>query len=70
MRFTHTGYVIGCDSRTSPDYKRVVLLRETKTMFISKCGSRFSKKKNGRVFGIWPKYKLDLDSIVQISSEA
>ena len=66
IKFTHIGYVTGCDSRICPEYRRKILLRETKYFWISKDGQRYCKKKFGRTPGDWPMYKIELDSIQPI----
>jgi hypothetical protein len=55
---THVGIIVGCDVRTPQGYRRKVRFRETKTMWISECRMRFSKR-NLRGFGNWPLYKLE-----------
>ena len=67
MKPTHTGTIVGCDARTAPDYKEVVKLRETKTLWIDRFCRKYSKK-NGypsprRLF---PMYRLQLDTIKPI----
>ena len=64
--FTHEGYEFGFDARMPDNYKRKVILRETKTLWISKCGKRYSKKRNGRVSGVWPLVYLELSTIKKI----
>ena len=61
--WTHTGYVKGVDSRTSGINKKLVKLRETKTLWISQEGLRFSKKLGGYGPGEWPMWKLETESI-------
>ena len=63
MTYTHTAYEYGVDARVRSGYKRKVTLRETKTMWISQDGRRYSKKAGGRVFGDWPLFMIDLESI-------
>ena len=66
--FEYEGYEYGVDNRTMPNYKRKVMLRETKTMWISKCGRRYSKKNGGRVLGSWPMYYLDLNTVTKVDN--
>ena len=67
MKFTHFGYIVGCDARTPVNYKRKVNLRETKMFWISENGFRFSKKHYGKTSGSWPMWRIDLKSIKPIS---
>lgn len=57
--FTHYGYIVGADSRTPKDYRRKVKLRETKTMWVTEKGSRFSKRLLTTPGMDWPLYCLD-----------
>lgn len=66
MKWTHTGRVVGCDARTAPGYSRRVQLRETKTLWVSSCGLRFSKKWDGAEPGRWPRTRLDLSTVQPI----
>jgi len=60
--YTHTGYIVGADTRTPKDYRKKVNLRATKTMWVTKSGMRFRRDKrefwNGSSFGDWPLYQL------------
>jgi hypothetical protein len=64
--FTHTAYEVGVDARTTKNYRRKVLLRETKTMWISKDGRRYLKRSGGYTAGDWPMFKLDIETITEI----
>ena len=64
--FTHTAYEVGVDARTTKNYRRKVLLRETKTMWISKDGRRYMKRRDGYTAGDWPMFKLDIETITEI----
>lgn len=66
--WTHEGYEVGADSRTTANYRRKVILRETKTLWISADGRKYSKKHEGLVPGQWPMYQLDLATVVAIAS--
>lgn len=68
-KFTHSGYVRGCDARTPKEYRRKVQLRETKCYWIDKHGTRYSKKWDGSTPGDWPMFKLDLETIELMESE-
>jgi len=69
MKFTHEGFIVGVDARTPNGYKSKVLLRETKTMWITSRGHRFSKRSGWAVGSqVWPMYSLDLDSINQLDN--
>jgi len=68
--WTHEGYEEGCDARVPSAYRRKVMLRETKTMWISKDGRRFSKKHFGAVPGAWPMYRLNLSTVRPVGSNA
>ena len=67
MKFTHTAYLVGCDSRTPEGYKRLLNLRATKTLWISKDGGKY-KKTNGYPSprANWPMYRLDLDTLLTL----
>ncbi len=68
-KLTHIGIIKGCDARTPRDYKRTVLLRETKKFWIDRAGRKF-RKGNGYGMGPWPMYDLDLDSIKEIDPKS
>jgi hypothetical protein len=68
-RFTHTGVVVGVDARVRRDFRRKVLLRETKTLWVSSGGSRYRKFADGRTSEDWPMYMLDLGSIEPIKKQ-
>lgn len=69
MTFTHTAYEVGVDARTPKNYRRKVLLRETKTMWISKDGRRYMKQRDGCVAGDWPMLMLDLETLTSLPPE-
>jgi hypothetical protein len=57
--YTHYGYMVGCDARTPAKFKKRVNLRETKTMWITESGTKFSKKTLCVAgCGDWPLYEL------------
>jgi hypothetical protein len=57
--FTHEGYIVGNDARTSKNYRRKVRLRQTKTLWIAEDGSRFNKKWLVNPGTNWPLYCLE-----------
>jgi len=63
--YTHIGVIVGADARTNPKYRRNVLLRKTKTMWITEGGSRF--RLSGRGTGDWPMY--DLINICEVTAK-
>lgn len=69
-KLTHVGYVIGCNSTMPKDYKRKVLLRETKTTWVTEHGSKY-RKDSGRISprDVWAGLRLDLSSIKEITNE-
>lgn len=66
---THIGTIKGNDARTPRDYKRTVLLRETKKFWIDRVGRKF-RRTDGSGMGTWPMYDLDLDSIKEIDPKS
>lgn len=65
--WTHNGRVVGCDARTPPDYSRLILLRETRTMWIGYLAQRFSKRSGYPVpRKQFPRERLDLATITPI----
>ena len=58
-QFVYEGYIIRYDARTPKNYKRKVKLRETKTMWITESGERFSKKWLTTPGMDWPLYCLE-----------
>jgi len=64
---THTGTVLGCDSRTPRGWSKKVLLRETKLYWCERQEWWEFKYRKSTGFpagaGRWPLYRLDLDSI-------
>ena len=62
-----TGRVIGCDARTPKGYFYKVILRETKTLYITETGSKYSKHSGYPVpKQSWPMHRLDLSSITYL----
>jgi len=58
--YTHVGWIVGCDARTPAGYRRKVRLRETKTLWVSECRRRFSKRVYLQETGQeWPLYQLE-----------
>jgi hypothetical protein len=64
-KFTHTGILRGYDARTPDNYRRKMLLRETKNFWVTQFGAKY-RKDTGRGMGDWPMYKLDLKTITEI----
>ena len=60
--YTHRGVITGCDRRVQKGYRRTVILRKTKTMWITEDESRFRRDEgsimNGSGFGDRPMYQL------------
>ena len=69
-KFIYEGYIVGCDSRTHPDYRRKVKFRETKTMWITEIGERFSKKRLHTVGMEWPLYRIESEPVLIETNEA
>jgi len=71
MKFTHTGIIEGCDSRTKPDSKYTVNLRETKNFWVTVGskgvgdGTKY-RKHDGWGVGDFPMYSLDIKTISPI----
>jgi hypothetical protein len=61
-KFTHTGTLIGADSRTPRHYTFTTRLRETKNHWIAESGNKY-RKHTGWGVGDWPLYYLDINSI-------
>jgi hypothetical protein len=61
-RLTHTGIKIGCDSRTNPNYKSPIFLRETKNFWVDRHGTKY-RKNTGFQLGLFPMYRLDISTI-------
>jgi len=59
---THIAYEKGCDNRTPDNYRRIVLVRETKNFWITAKGTKY-KKSHGVTLGNWPMYEIVLKSI-------
>lgn len=64
-KMTHTGIMRGCDARTPDNFKRKVMLRETKMYWMDQYNTRY-RKTDGRTRGDWPMYRLDLDSVTSL----
>ncbi len=68
LQMTHVGYEIGVDARCHPDYRRRVLLRETKNHWVDAHGNKYRK-----AFGMsdvkWPMFRIDPNSIVLLPAE-
>ena len=60
---THEGIVRGNDSRTPRDFQKRVLLRETKTLWVSEAGTKYRKKGGHMTNGDWPLLHLDLSTV-------
>lgn len=65
IKFTHSAIEIGVDYKIDSCYRKCILLRETKTMFIGNNGRRF-RKKDGYVIGKQPRIRLIIQSIEKI----
>jgi len=57
--FIYEGYIVGRDNRVSKSYREKVKLRETKTMWITEKGTKFSKKWLTTTGSDWPMYNLE-----------
>lgn len=55
-KFTHQGVLIGANACIPDNYRRKVLLRETKNFFVTKHGTKYHK--DGQGVGDWPKFHL------------
>lgn len=66
MKYTHTGIVRGCDSRSPAGLKRTVKLRETKLYWIAENGLKY-RKGDGWGTGDWPSLALDIETVKPIS---
>lgn len=66
--FVYESYIVGQDNRIRKDYRRKVKLRETKTMWITESGERFSKKWLTTPGTDWPMYCLESEPTL-ISTE-
>lgn len=62
-KFTHIGYLRGCDARTSVGYRKLVQLRETKLYWVTEHGIKYRKDGGWEAGADWPMYKLDLESV-------
>jgi hypothetical protein len=62
LQMTHVGYEIGVDARCTPNYRRLVLLRETKNHWIDDKGQKY-RKPHGMVDVKWPMYRIDPSTI-------
>ena len=63
--WTHNGRTVGVDNRIPSGYSRLIELRETKTLWIGRDGSKWRKSDGYRPGGgAWPD-KLDLTSVVK-----
>lgn len=69
QKLTHVGIIEGCDARTPDGYTERVLLRETKGSWITKYGTKYNKRREGRGHGAYPMYYLDLNSVIPIDSD-
>lgn len=58
MKFTHEGFIVGCDARTPKSFIKKSLTRETKTMWCADNGRRFNKRSLLAVGEEYPLYKL------------
>ena len=65
MKFTHTGILEGCDSRTRDGLTIKVRLRETKLYWITENKDKY-RKSLGWCVEDWPLYKLNIESIKPI----
>ena len=64
-KFTHTGFIVGCDNRISENYRKKIKLRETEKFWISEYGVKY-RKTSLRGIGDWPLYRLEEGSIHKI----
>ncbi len=61
-KFTHIGTIKGRDNRTSPNYAVKVLLRATKTHWVTENGIKYNKE-TGCEIGDSPMFTLDIGSV-------
>ena len=64
-KFTHEAYMLTINSWGDITHRDKILLRETKTMFVSRQGKRF-RKPCGYVFGRRLNLRLEMASIVKL----
>ena len=62
--WTHTGRVVGANSTVPAGYTRLIELRETKTLWLGRDGTRWRKADGYIPASRYPAYQLDLKSIV------
>lgn len=64
--FTHTGKLIGCDSRTAPGWYREINLRETRIYWVDDRGIQWRKKDGYQAGGHrYPMRRLSLLSVME-----
>lgn len=67
-KFTHQGYIVGCDARTPSSFSRLVRLRETKNFWITEHGNKYHKRGfAGSGVGDWPLYKLQTETMSKLT---
>ena len=65
MNTDHVGYIVGCNASIRNEYRRKVLLRETKDMWIAEHGAKFNKRTLHMVCVGQPIYKLESEPVKQ-----
>jgi hypothetical protein len=69
MSITHQGFLVGVDSRTSPEFRRRIYLRETKFYWMDSGDVRWRKSDGHRTpRESFPMFRLDLSSITAVSN--
>lgn len=63
---THTGNLVGNDSRTPSGYKEAIKLRETKNFWITPTGNKYDKRGREVPHERFPRFSLDITSIKPI----
>jgi len=61
----HVGYIVGHCASIRNEYRRKVLLRETKTVWITEYGTKFNKRTLHMVCLGRPMYKLESEPVKQ-----
>ena len=64
-KFTHEAIEVGVEGRIDITHRKIVLLRETKTMFVGNNDRRYSKI-NGYMPGRRTNFRLDMTSIRKV----
>jgi len=76
QKFTHTGYIVGCNACVSKEYVRPVKLRltPTKKWWVDEFGIKYYGPESAHFEGLsldtWSNYKLDRKSVNPIEGDA